>query len=126
MSIEILINKLTDEHINAVAELEKLCFASPISENNLRMLYVGGIAKGFVCIETKSGDLAAYGGAIVTAGEAQILNIATHQSFRRCGLGRQIVKKLVECALQNGAEEISLEVREGNVGARSSQSSMNT
>ena len=118
MPIDILIEELTGEHVAEVSKLEALCFASPISENILRTLYVGGIAKGFVCFDTKNGRLAAYGGVVVAAGEAQILNIATHPDFRRLGIGREVVRKIVEYSVQNCAEEISLEVREGNAGAR--------
>ena len=112
--------KITDfaeEHISSVAELERSCFSSPISEANLRALLLGGIGKGFVCIETKSGNISAYGGVIVAAGEAQILNIATHENFRRQGLGRLVVKSILEYSEALGAEYITLEVRENNLPA---------
>lgn len=105
------------DHIISVAELERLCFSSPISEKNLETILVNGIGKGFVCIETKSGRIAAYGGVIVAADEAQILNIATHPDFRNRGLGRETVKAIIYYSQTQGADFITLEVRESNGAA---------
>ena len=105
------------EHILPVAELEKACFSNPISARNLEALLISGIGKGFVCIETKSGNAVAYGGVMVAADEAQILNIATRSDFRRMGLGRAVVEAILDFSRSRGAEFITLEVREGNVSA---------
>ena len=112
------------EHILPVSELETLCFSSPISAKNLESILIGGIGKGFVCVETKSGRTAAYGGVMIAADEAQILNIATHPDFRKKGLGRTIVGTIAEYAQSQGATFITLEVRESNTAAISLYASM--
>jgi ribosomal-protein-alanine N-acetyltransferase len=111
------IETLSDEHLAPVAELEQLCFSRPISKDNLKAFLIDGIGRGFVSVETKSGEIAAYGGVIVAAGEAQILNIATHPSYRRLGLGRKIMQCVIEYSKLCEAEYITLEVREGNTPA---------
>lgn len=108
---------LSSEHLKLVAELEQSSFSTPISEENLRAFLVDGIGKGFVSLETKSGGVAAYGGVISVAGEAQVLNIATHPNYRRLGLGREIMQRIIEYSKYSGAEYITLEVREGNCPA---------
>ncbi len=114
---EFEIKSLSSEHISSVAKLEELCFSMPISVNNLRSILINGIGNGFVCIETNSCRIAAYGGVIVAADEAQVLNIATHPDFRKRGLGKEIVKTIIDYSKGRGAEYITLEVRENNIAA---------
>lgn len=105
---------LADEHVESVAELETMCFSSPISEANIRNFFVGGIGNGFVLIDTKSSKVVAYGGVIVSADVAQILNIATHPDFRGRGFARNILEEIISYSQNRGACFISLEVRESN------------
>ena len=111
---EFRIIDLGEDHISMVAELEKLCFSSPISEKNIKSILVDGIGKGFVCIEAKSECVVAYGGVMIAADESQILNIATHPEFRGKGLARQVLDRITDYCRENGAGFITLEVREGN------------
>lgn len=109
------IESFEKKHVAPVAELERMCFSSPISENNLEAILVGGIGRGFVCLEDDR--VVAYGGVMIAADEAQILNIATHPDFRGRGLGKAIVSAILDCSKSEGAAVISLEVRESNVTA---------
>ena len=116
--------ELGAEHIDSVAELERLCFSHPISGNNLQALLVDGIGKGFVSVDTKQGEIVAYGGVIVAAGEAQVLNVATHPNYRRQGLGREIMTYIAEYSVSCDAEFITLDVRETNTPAITLYNSM--
>lgn len=109
--------ELRAEHIDAVAALEELCFSHPISKKNLELFLLGTIGKGFVSFDTKNENISAYGGVMVAAGEAQVLNVATHPEYRRLGLGREIMSKIITHSVSCGAEYITLEVREGNAPA---------
>ena len=111
------ISEFSEKHLDEVSELETLCFSNPISKNNLKALLLEGIGKGFVSVDTECGNIAAYGGVIIAGGEAQILNIATHPNYRRLGHGRIIVESILEYSLENGAEYVTLEVRENNIAA---------
>ena len=104
------------KHVAAVAELERICFSSPISEKNLETILVGGIGKGFVCLDDTD-KVVAYGGVMIAADEAQILNIATNPDFRGRGLGKAIVSAILDCSKTAGAAVVSLEVRESNLAA---------
>ena len=111
------VRELKAEHIDMVAELEELCFAHPLSKNNLGMLLPGGIGNGFVIVDEVKGVAAAYGGIICVLDEGQILNIATHPEYRRRGLGRKIMDTIFAHARANGIAFITLEVRESNEAA---------
>ena len=105
---------LADEHVASVAALEKMCFSSPISNANIRNFLVNGIGKGFVLVETESGSVVAYGGVMAVAGEAQILNVATHPDYRGRGFARKVLEAIIGYSKSEGVEFITLEVRENN------------
>lgn len=111
------LTKLKEEHLEMIAELEKLCFAHPISLNNLKMLLPDGIGEGYVILDDEEKLALAYGGIICVLDEGQILNIATHPSHRRQGYGRKIMKTIIENAKEKGIAFITLEVRESNLSA---------
>ena len=106
--------KMEEEHLAAVAELERLCFSKPWSESALSLLLTDG-AFGVVCVE---GDrVLAYGGAVKALEEAQITNVAVHPEQRRKGYGRALLRGLIEEGGRQGCTEFSLEVRASNQGA---------
>jgi len=115
--ISCIVSGIVPEQIPLIAELEKKCFSSPVSESSLRSLYVDGVGAGFVCVESETGRVLAYGGVMCAADEAQVLNIATCPEYRRQGLARAILNAILEYSSKAGAEFITLEVREGNLSA---------
>jgi ribosomal-protein-alanine acetyltransferase len=52
------------------------------------------------------------------AGEAEILNLAVKQGWRRRGIGGRLMERVVRAAASAGAVKVFLEVRESNAGAR--------
>lgn len=108
------VEKLTDTHLSAVAELEALCFADPWSEKALELLLTDG-AYGAVCLQ--DGRVMAYGGVLWAPDEGQITNIATHPDARRCGMGAAILEHLIAEATLRGCEQLSLEARVSNTPA---------
>ena len=106
--------QMTEAHLGAVAELERLCFGEPWSENALRLL-LGDAAIGFVCIENDR--VAAYGGMLFAPDEGQVTNVAVHPDFRRRGMGARIVEAFVAEAKRRDLEQISLAVRVSNAAA---------
>lgn len=114
MEEKICLRRLQKEDLLAVAALEALCFSRPWSENALSLL-LGEGAVGFVCLA--DGEVAAYGGMMLTPWDGQVTNIATHPKHRRRGYGRLVTEALLKTAEESGAEEVSLEVRASNAGA---------
>ena len=102
------------EHLEDVAELERLCFAEPWSARALELL-LGDGAFAFVC--TEDGVAVAYGGMLTVLDEGQITNVAVHPAYRRRGLGRRVLQSMLCEAEKRGLREISLEVRASNQAA---------
>lgn len=103
--------RMTETHLASVAEIERLCFSEPWSEDALRLLLTDA-AVGFVCEE--NGCALAYAGMLLTPFEGQVTNVAVHPQSRRRGLGRALTEAMIAEAEKRGLEQISLEVRVSN------------
>lgn len=108
-----------ESHIREAAEIERLCFSEPWSENALMYMCTSPNTHAIAITEKTSGRLAAYGGAQYILDEANIVNIATHPDFRRRGCASAIMHELETFLMENGVERVYLEVRVSNTGARS-------
>lgn len=107
--------RLGEEHLPAVAELERLCFPEePWSEQSLRLLLSQG---GVGVVAEEEGRVVAYGGMTLVLDEGSVTNVAVHPDRRHRGLGRAVVRALKKEALAFGIERIYLEVRTSNLPA---------
>ena len=106
---------LTAEHLPAVAELERLCFGEPWSEQALTLL-LGEDAVALCCLG-EAGEAIAYCGMVTVLDEGQITNVAVHPRCRRMGCGRALMTALLACAERRALAQISLEVRISNRAA---------
>ena len=113
--------RLNKDHLVGAHRLETLCFSEPWSQKSLEMLVSSG-AVGFVVLDGET--VVAYGGMMCVLDEGQITNIAVDPLYRRRGSGKSIVDALISYALEQGIENISLEVRESNEGAIALYSSL--
>ncbi len=106
---------LAREHLPRVAELERICFAEPWSEQALAMLTADG---GFGVVIVSDGQVSAYGGMTYVLDEGSVTNIAVSPSHRGQGLGRRVVQALLAESLSRDLATVFLEVRESNEVAR--------
>ncbi len=112
------IKAFDESHISEAAEIERLCFSEPWSENALTYMCTSPNTHAVAVIDKLTGRLAAYGGAQYVLDEANIVNIATHPDFRRKGCASAIMHELELFLVEKGVEFVYLEVRESNAGAR--------
>jgi ribosomal-protein-alanine N-acetyltransferase len=106
------------EHISEAAEIERLCFSEPWSEDALLYMCTAPITHAVAVIERSSGRLAAYGGCEYVLDEANIVNVATHPDFRRRGCAEALLGKMEEFLSERGVADVYLEVRVSNTPAR--------
>lgn len=109
--------RMEEMHIPAVAEIERMCFPQPWSEQAL-CLFLGEQGVGYVAVDGGDGVIA-YAGMLLAPGEGQIASIAVRPDFRRAGRGRAVLRALIADARERGLGQLSLEVRESNSAARS-------
>ncbi len=114
MAIEI--KPMTAASAKAAAELEKICFASPWSEDSL-LSAISHPNASFLCAFS-DGVFAGYAGMLCVLDEGQICNVAVCPEFRRMGVGAALMKAQTEAARIRGLSFMTLEVRAGNLAAQ--------
>lgn len=107
--------KMTHEHTETLADLEKLCFANPWSQKSLDDQVNNQRA---VFLTAMEGDaILGYGGMHQGGDEFYIDNIAVFRHHRGKGVGTAIIEALELEAKSRGGDFISLEVRVSNKAA---------
>ena len=105
---------LRESDLDAAAALEAAVHAAPWTIGNFR----DALAAGYVThAAERDGRLVAYGVLMLAPGEAQILNVSVAAEARREGLGRELLRRLVDDARRTDAEQVFLEVRASNAAA---------
>ena len=106
---------MTNAHISQVAELEKICFHTHWSENAIAGELINPLSLWIVAVD--NGNVIGYVGSQSVLGEADMMNLAVDERYRRQGIGRCLVETLVFHLKQNDVKQLTLEVRKSNVSA---------
>jgi len=102
---------LASDDLAYVAALERQIHAAPWSLANFR----DALAAGYCAmVGEREGRIVAFGVLMLAPGEAQILNLSVVPDARRQGLGRTLLRRLLDVAVRGGAEQCFLEVRVSN------------
>lgn len=107
--------RMNENHIAAVAELEKLCFCDPWSENSIASELKNPLSLWLVAVEGE--NLCGYIGSQSVMDEADMMNVAVHPDFRRQGVGQRLVDSLVSALKERKVQSLALEVRVSNESA---------
>lgn len=110
-----MIRPMCMSDIQDIATLEQRCFSVPWSKKSL-CESLENPAYLFLTAE-KEGRAVGYGGLLLTAGEGNVTNIAVDAAYRGCGIGTELLRRLLEEGGKHGAREFTLEVRISNEAA---------
>ena len=108
----IRLEKMTDAHVTQVAELEKICFSDPWSENSVASELKNPLSLWLVALD--GATVAGYIGSQSVGEEADMMNVAVHLDYRRKGIARELVMGLVSALREKGVQSLALEVRQSN------------
>ncbi len=106
---------LHKRHLAEAAQLERLAFAEPWSEDALALLLT---PPHFGIAALEDGALCSYGGVVVAADEGEITNIVTHPEKRRRGFAECVLREMLCESRRRGLVRLTLEVRVSNEGAQ--------
>lgn len=120
--MQFAIEKLTAEMIESVMEIEVLSFKTPWQSFFFKEELENPFAIYFVAI--LNNEIIGYGGFWAVLDEGNITNIATHPDFRRLGVARKIIEKIIQVSKEKNLSFLTLEVRESNAAARKFYSSL--
>ena len=111
-----MIVRMNESHVKAVAELEKLCFSDPWSENSVASELKNKLALWLVAEE--NGVLLGYIGSQSVMDEADVMNVAVDPIRRREGIALKLVEALVAALNEKDVRALLLEVRASNEPAK--------
>ncbi len=106
---------MTEAHVAQIAQIEKLCFSDPWSENSISSELNSRISLWFVALDGNS--VAGYIGSQSVLDEADMMNVAVHPDYRRQGIGEKLVLALAQALTEKEIRGLMLEVRESNIPA---------
>ncbi len=107
--------KMTEEHTEALARLDKICFTVPWS----KALFDGELKNpnAHYLVATSIGEPVGYCGIHTVLDEGDITNIAVLPDYRKSGIASALLEGIIEYALSENISFITLEVRESNINA---------
>ena len=111
--IEII--NMTAAHVAQIAEIEKLCFSDPWSENSVASELNNPLSLWLVALD--GATVAGYVGSQSVLDGADMMNIAVHPDYRRRGIARELVTGLADALAEKGVKSLALEVRQSNAPA---------
>lgn len=117
--MEIEIVAMTENHLDAVMDIEQHSFIAPWSRNLFYHELATPISRAFVAV-VRLPDVRAVAGYLcswIVYEHCNILKCACHPLYRRQGIGRRLLQHGLQDAWQRGAFTASLEVRPSNTGA---------
>lgn len=106
---------MSAEHIDALAELERRCFAEPWSPEALRQELDNPCANFLVAV--RGGKTTGYIGLFIAEDDCSVANIAVSPELRRLGTARALLTESLRLARERGCRYVTLEVRRSNKAA---------
>ena len=106
---------MSQEHVQQIAQLEKVCFSAPWSERSVAGELSNPLSLWVVAVEEDK--LVGYVGSQSVLGEADMMNLAVDPAFRRQGVGKQLVCILIQNLREKDVHSLTLEVRSSNRNA---------
>ena len=110
------ITTMTQAHVPQIAELEKLCFNDPWSQNSIASELGNRLSYWLVALDNDT--VVGYVGSQTVLGETDMMNIAVHPDYRNHGIACALIDALIEKLTQQGSHSLMLEVRVSNTPAK--------
>ena len=104
------------DHLDQVAELERICFPDPWSRNMLAEELDNALSAFLVALDDRD-HVVGYAGVQVILDEGYITNVAVRPECRRQGIAGKLLQVFLDFAQGNNLAFLTLEVRASNYDA---------
>jgi len=117
MESTMIIRPMELRDVEAVVEIEKICFTMPWSEKSYRDTLANGNALYLVAETEDTKEIVGMCGVFKMIDEGDISNVAVHPDYRRKKIAKQMMEELLIRGEKFGIGAFTLEVRAGNKAA---------
>ena len=104
------------DHLDEVAELERICFSTPWSRNMLAE-ELDNLLSAFLVALDDNDKVVGYAGVQIILDEGYITNVAVRPECRRQGIAAKLLQVFLDFAKANKLAFLTLEVRASNYDA---------
>ena len=115
-SLNVRIVPMNGDHLDEVAELERVCFSTPWSRNMLSEELENDCSAILVALDGQD-HVVGYAGVQVILDEGYITNVAVRPEYRRRGVAGKLLRVFLDFAKAHQLAFLTLEVRASNVPA---------
>lgn len=107
---------MTADHLDEVAELERICFSTPWSRNMLAEELENDCSAFLVALNDEE-KVVGYAGVQVVLDEGYLINVAVRPEYRRNGIAGKLLQVFLDFAQAHRLAFLTLEVRASNQAA---------
>lgn len=107
--------KMNETYVPGIAEIERLCFSDPWSENSIAGELTSRLSHWLVAVEGE--QVLGYIGSQSVLGQSDMMNVAVHPDHRRQGIAEALILALSADLMALGNNCLTLEVRASNAPA---------
>ncbi len=122
VSSQIQVERMTSTDLDEIVRLEKESFTDPWPKKAFEVQLGDGSSLMVVArvkdSSSGTGEIVGYLCAYHIFEELQLASVAVKENFRRLGIARKLILKMIRQGRERGAKEIWLDVRESNAAAR--------
>ena len=123
MVMDRIIRTADERDLDVLEELERLCFLRPWTREALSQ-ELGDQHQRVVVKALLNEQVVGYAALWIIVDEGHITRIAVHPQHRGRGVGKELVRALVQHGMEGGCMGFTLEVRAGNRAARAMYESL--
>ncbi len=116
MMFPVVITEMEPEHVNAVYAISEASFPLPWAKEELIREIINPRAINLVALH--EGTVCGYIQCWYTYEDADILNVAVNEDFKRQGIAKALLSRLIFMLKEKNVQNIFLEVRVSNIPAQ--------
>ena len=113
--MNLVVRYMIEADVLQVSEIEKKYFSIPWSYESIKKEVNND--NSIFCVADIDGRIVGYGGMLLVCGEGDITNIVVDEELRNKGIGKEILKFLINEGRKKNCKEYTLEVRVSNHSA---------
>lgn len=110
---DVLIRQANIDDVDAIFEIEHLCFPDPWSKDSLRY-ELGENPRAFYIVAELDGQVVGYAGLWWIEDEGHIINVAVRPGYRSRKIASGIIDVMIDFTTKEGIRHHTLEVRRSN------------